>query len=558
MEEKQRRRDKFDDVFDLLSMLVGSNYVTLYDIKAKVTRYSSAIVDMVDLPGEYISDGMYDWMDYIHPEDAAKYEATMGEMLSLRQRTYDLTYRVRLKNGQYNLFRFVGGIIRDEDGNPGMAGGMMVNAGLMENIDRVTVMPNLRGFFEDMGELSRDGQQVLIVLLVGFGRLAHINERYGYGHGSRLLKAVGKTLREQVKDAGSVYRMEGSKFAVVSSKLSLEEMNHLYDGIRHSFKSGIKIDEVWHNLTSYGGIISLSPETDVKDRTMYDCLLHAYAESKRYRHGALVAYNGNNMDKPEVSGSVELVNAVRESMLADYEGFYLLYQPIYAPESSRPIGAEALLRWKNEKYGDVLPQEFLPDIEQDYAFEKLGYWIIRNALQDGRELLDAEEDFVIYINIAPSQLHDPYFADNVAEIADELDFPLSHLSVELTRECRMLDADTVYFFASSLHEKGVRVGLDDFARGNAWLKTFGDITPDYVRFATDVVQDVDKSERDRIILSYLSRMTADCGTEVFVKGIETREIRDALEGLPIRGIQGLLLSAPVYYDEILDLLEEAD
>ncbi len=75
------RKVQFDDVFDIFSMLIGSNYVTAYDTKLQLTRFSPAIVEMLDLPGEYVEDGAYNWLDHVHPEDRILYDNTMKEVL---------------------------------------------------------------------------------------------------------------------------------------------------------------------------------------------------------------------------------------------------------------------------------------------------------------------------------------------------------------------------------------------------------------------------------------------------------------------------------------------
>ena len=149
---------------------------------------------------------------------------------------------------------------------------------------------------------------------------------------------------------------------------------------------------------------------------------------------------------------------------------------------------------------------------------------------------------------------DAYFSDNIVDLAKQTGFRVERLGIELNRECRLHHLDTIQAFTGALRDKGVRVGIDDFARGNAWLKTFGEIEPDYVKFGNGLVKRLGESEKDRVILRNLSEMTAACGAEVFVKGIETREMLDGLDGLPIRGVQGKLLSEPMFFDEVLDRL----
>lgn len=556
----EHRRIFFDDVFDIFSMLIGSNYVTLYDIKEQITRYSPAIVEMLNLPGEYIEDGVYDWMDYIHPEDRDIYESTMGEMLALRQLTYDLSYRVRLKNGEYHLFRLVGGVIRDADGNPSLAGGMMIHSGLIERIDRVTAMRNLNAFLNDLPDAydSVQSPDSLILLLLGFGRLAHINEVYGYSYGSRLLKQVSEIIQELTNGAGELYRMEGSKFALVTTHLQQEEVSGLYQQIRTRLQQGIQTDGIVHNLIVYGGIMSVTEDPSGLERAIYDCLLQSYHESKQYWHGDLVIYTGNHVDDPNVSDSVAMINEIRKNLISDYYGFYLLYQPIFKKNSDCPFAAEVLLRWKHDLYGEVLPEAFIPEIEHDLIFRELGYWILRKSMLDGSELLAADPEFTLFVNVFPGQLDDPYFVNNIEEIAKSAGFPLSHLVIKLTKDCRNLSVESLTAFAADLHGKNIRICIDEFARGNRWLKIYTVISPDYICFSKELIEHLADNEKDQIILSHLVKMIDACNTGVLVPYVETEAIRSILAELPVQGMLGSLLAQPLYYDEVLEYYDSED
>ena len=259
------RRRIFDDIFDNFSMLVGKNYVTLYDSKMQLTRYSPGIVEMVGLPDEFVKDGVYDWSTHIHPEDRGRYEAAMAELIAGRKLTYDLNYRVRLKDGTYSMFRLVGGGIREgDDDYPSIIGGTMINEGLMDNTDRVTVMRNQNGFYDDLLDLDR-GAHSYTVLLIGFGRLSHINEVYGYGYGNQLLKEVGRIVTESAVGR-RCYRMEGSKFAVLAEDATMEEMNALYADIRRALKSGVEAEGVHHNLIACRRPSSLRSNTIMRSR----------------------------------------------------------------------------------------------------------------------------------------------------------------------------------------------------------------------------------------------------------------------------------------------------
>ena len=143
-------RKILDDLFDAFTILGRGNYVSLYDVKGKMTRYSPAAVELFGLPAEYIPDGAYNWADYVHPEDRLRYKKIMDSLIENQTQSYDLTYRTRLKDGSYATLRYIGAVIRDSDGAPELIGGIMINEGLTEATDPVTVLRNQYGFFQDL------------------------------------------------------------------------------------------------------------------------------------------------------------------------------------------------------------------------------------------------------------------------------------------------------------------------------------------------------------------------------------------------------------------------
>ena len=269
----KNRRQYLDDVFDAFSMLVGGNYVTLYDVEAKLTRYSLGAVELFGLPEEYIEDGAFSLADRVHPEDRKRYEATMEELISCEILTYDLNYRVRTNDGNYGLFRFKGAVIRDDEGKPSLVGGVIFNEGIIEHTDAITTLRNRTGFFNDLSAMQAMRQHS-VLLLVGINRMKDINAEYGYGYGNRLLQRIGWVIQECVGNDGIVYRMDGSKFAVMSHSLESEDVEEIYGRIKRSMQSGISVDDVKQNLTVSGGLMSVE-DFDMNERAVYTCLKYA-------------------------------------------------------------------------------------------------------------------------------------------------------------------------------------------------------------------------------------------------------------------------------------------
>ena len=548
---KSTRSEQFDSIFNMYAMLGGADPANLYDVKEQVSRFSPALVELVGLSGEYMSDGAYNWMDHVHPDDRAIYTAAMNGIIACRQQSYDLTYRVRIKDGTYHSFRFVGGVIKDAEGNPDFIGGVMLSNEIAGAVDPITGMRNQRAFFDDLAQ-SADNTAKQNILLIGIGRLNNINEEYGYGHGNDTLTQTGRRIQEMVGQAGTVYRMDGPEFSILSTQLEKSELRDLYEKISGDLYDGIIVNGVSHRLTVFGGLLARSENAELGGKAIYHNLKKACIESEQSKRGELVTVNEIDTNH----NAYAVVEAVLQSMANEFNNFYLLYQPIYGVDTEKPIGAEALLRWKNAKFGEVLPLTFLSEVERESSFIELGYWILRNVMKDGMAFIDSFPDFIICMNVSPRQAHDLYFCERVAEIAAQIGFPLDHLYLEFTRDCRLLKIDTLRAVTVSLHDKGVRVGIDDYGEGNAWLEALKELGADYVKFSDELVRSAAQSDAGQNTVKYLTELAASYNAEVYAKSVESEKAVNVLHSLPVKGMQGRFLSLPVYFDEIIDVLEE--
>ncbi len=78
---------------------------------------------------------MGSWADRLHPDDAKPAFEAFSACLADRtgQRQYDVTYRLKMKDGQYRWFRAVGGVARDASGMAHRACGALIDVDTQKN-----------------------------------------------------------------------------------------------------------------------------------------------------------------------------------------------------------------------------------------------------------------------------------------------------------------------------------------------------------------------------------------------------------------------------------------
>ena len=548
MTKNSEHRKFLDNVFNVFTIVGRGNYVSIYDVKEDVTRFSPAAVDMFGLPDEYIPHGYVEWKNYIHPEDKIQYKRTMDALLEGKVRGYDLAYRTRLKDGSYAVIRYVGATIFDSDGKPEIIGGTMINEGVTAVTDPVTLLRNQYGFFRDLvaaTELKRN----CVVVLCGINRMNSINEEHGYSFGNSVLQQTAWLLQEVAGQEGTVYRMEGAKFAFLTESLSPEEVAVRYEKLRRAAQAGLPVENVRQVLSINGGMIYFDGGT-YDERTIHAALNFVYNESKFYHNGKLVNYNG--AIGRNTHESLELIAEVRNDILMDCENFSLRYQPVFDAKTEKITAMEALLCWHSERFGDVPPSAYVPVLERDFLFEELGYWILRRAMEDGLKLLEKNPALILNVNISPAQIVDDFLFEEIDKILNYVGFPLKNLCFELTQSCRLIEPDILRRIVRALKRKGILCLIDDFGSGVASIDFLRDLAPNFIKLERDYILHIKDRPGNLQIVQHLSELAVDLGTKVCLKGVEDAEIRRTIKDLPITNVQGNFYAEAIQVDEILD------
>ena len=547
-EEAKRR---LDSLFEAFSIVAEETQVFLCNMEYDYSRWSKELVETFGLPSEYMYDAGLIWERHIHPDDRKAYREGLEDIFSGKQLGHDMQYRAKRLNGEYDICTCRGIVIVDESGKPFYFGGAIRNHSQRNHIDTLTGLRSQYGFFDDLKSYIHNKVPIRIGM-AGVGKLAEINEVYGYHIGNMILQHVGRYLMEHVTNRGGSYRLDGSRFAIISSSLDEKQLAQSYEDMREHFRKGIKLDNLNIILELNAGMLSLN-DFNVDDQTVYSCLNMAYEESKLNKHGDLVTFR--NELTTESRKRLEMLHKIRASIAKDFSGFYLVYQPVVDAATEKLIGAEALLRWRNEEYGTVPPDIFIPFLEKDPLFPKLGEWIMETALRDAQKVMEYVPGFVINVNLSYAQMEKADFTDIVWNTVWRTGFPQEQLCLEVTERCRLLDMELLKNVIVTLRAGGIRIALDDFGTGFSSVGLVKNLPFDTIKIDRSFVQNIEQDEREKSLLNNFTDMASTYGAKVCVEGIETSGMCDIIRDYSVHSFQGYYYSKPLSIDEFMSRVE---
>ena len=539
---------KLDSLYGAFAIMANGAYTYLTDIKHNYSRWSKEAVDYFGLPSEYMENAGDVWMENVHPDDRATYAASIKELFGGKVSEHNLQYRARTKDGKYIVCTCRGVVIRDENGEPDYFGGTIKNNDTLSYIDDISNFRSLYGFLEDLQSAQWKGESIQIMLL-GINEFSRLNDIYGYTFGNRVLQEFAKMIDTEAHGMGEWYRMDGTKFAIVCKKSSVDDLKNLYKRIQYNSIHDFEVDGNRIVLSFVAGAINLD-SLEVSAETVYSCLRFAYYESKNNHLGELFVLKNNVNDDKRFA--IERINVIRNSIVNNCEGFFLCYQPIVDATTEKIIGAEALIRWKNDEYGVVPPVQFVDVLEQDNLFPELGKWILRTALVDAKKFLARYPGFIVNVNLSYTQLEKSDFVEDVLAILDEVNFPPQNLCLEITERCRLLDMGLLKDIFTRLRKHGIKVALDDFGTGFSSIGVLRELPVTTVKIDRSFVMNIEKNNSDQNTVRFISELADSFSSSVTAEGIETPEMREFLLRFKIKSLQGFYYSKPLPMDEFMD------
>ena len=539
---------KLDSLYKAFAIMANGAYTYLTDIKRNYSRWSKEAVEYFGLPDEYMENAGDVWMENVHPDDRATYAASIKELFGGKTSEHNLQYRARTKDGKYIVCTCRGVVIRDEHGEPDYFGGTIRNNDTLSYFDDISNFRSLYGFLEDLQSTLWKGDDIQI-MLIGINEFSRLNDIYGYTFGNRVLQEFSKMIDTEAHGMGEWYRMDGTKFAIVCKKASVDDLKNLYKRIQYNSIHDFMVDGNRVVLSFVAGAINLD-SLGVSSETVYSCLRFAYYESKNNHLGELFVLKNNVSDDKRFA--IERINVIRNSIVNNCEGFFLCYQPIVDATTEKIIGAEALIRWKNDEYGVVPPVQFVDVLEQDNLFPELGKWILRTALVDAKKFLARYPGFIVNVNLSYTQLEKSDFVEDVLAIIEDVNFPPQNLCLEITERCRLLDMGLLKDIFTRLRKHGIKVALDDFGTGFSSIGVLRELPVTTVKIDRSFVMNIEKNNSDQNTVRFISELADSFSSSVTAEGIETPEMREFLLRFKIKSLQGFYYSKPLPIDEFMD------
>jgi diguanylate cyclase (GGDEF)-like protein/PAS domain S-box-containing protein len=419
--------------------------------------------------------------------------------------------------------------------------------------DILTGLPN-RKLFKDLlrKELAkaRRNKRSLAIMFIDLDRFKVINDTLGHSVGDELLKVIAQRLKNVVRESDVLCRFGGDEFTILIPEVIDPRNVAVIAGKINKILSEVLMlgnDEIY--ITASVGI-SIFPSNGLDMETLIrnaDCAMY---QAKKQGKNTYQFYN------PSIDvGSLEklsLETSLRKSLRQ--KEFLLYYQPQIDLNNGTVIGAEALLRWKNNN-GSISPKQMISLAEEMNLIIPLGEWILRTACE--QNVMWREKGVPqgrMAVNVSMIQFRRKNFVKMLNRIIEETGVNPSDLELELTESIIMHDIDYTNSVMGELKSLGIGLSIDDFGTGYSSLNYLKHLPLDRLKIDQSFIGALTTSPNDYAICKAIIVMAHSLDLKVVAEGIENDRQLAFLHTLHCDEAQGYLFSKPLPEEEILPLM----
>jgi EAL domain-containing protein (putative c-di-GMP-specific phosphodiesterase class I) len=261
--------------------------------------------------------------------------------------------------------------------------------------------------------------------------------------------------------------------------------------------------------------------------------------------------------QPEMHRAVESHFELRMDLrlAVERDEFFLVYQPIFEIDANTVVGVEALLRWQHPIRGAVMPNEFIPILEESGLILPVGSQVLHLACQQASWWRKAGYDLSMSVNLSPRQLDSPGIVSQIAEALQASGLSPDHLVVEIKENILMGDPVSTAERIFQLKALGIGVAIDGFGSGYSSLAYVRKSPVDILKIDRSFIASVTSLERSSALIHSLVQLGKSLGLVTVAEGIEERHQLERLRDELCDTGQGFLYAKPFSPQELEVFLE---
>ena len=395
-----------------------------------------------------------------------------------------------------------------------------------------------------------------VVFLIDLDHFKNINESLGHSLGDQLLQAVAQRIAKNITNQCILSRIGGDEFVVICESVNTpSEASVMAQKIIAISKEPFVLNNNELFISASVGIC-LFPRAGNSVEEIMRNADSALSKAKASGRETFAFYSSELT--AQAFQRIRIASELHHALESE-GGLLVYYQPIYAMDTKKLVGCEALVRWSHAERGLIAPNEFIPIAEENGLIRLIDEWVLHQACSQMHEWLSAGVDLkFIAVNISSRSLSQDTLALQVADTLHNTQLAAKYLELEVTESAIMEDPKTADIVLRQLRDMGVRIAVDDFGTGYSSLARLRSLTLDKLKIDQSFISNLLDAKEDQAIICAILALGASIGVEVQAEGIETAEQLEFLQTHNCPLGQGYFFGRPMPTADFESLISNSD
>lgn len=392
-----------------------------------------------------------------------------------------------------------------------------------------------------IAQSKRSAKQMAICYL-DLDSFKPVNDQFGHDAGDELLVVISQRIKECLRAGDTVARIGGDEFVLLLLELtSSSECEAVLERTLKAVAEPIVIQGHPIGVSASLGF-TLYPNDDADVDTL---LRHADQAMYSAKQHGKNRYQMFDSEKERIARSYGEMQVSIETALRNQE-LVLHYQPKVNMRLGKVLGAEALIRWQHTQRGLLLPDKFLPAIEDTDLIVTLGEWVMAAALTQIEIWQSQGLQIKISVNVAPRHLLQDDFVDTLKTLFAAHPSLAPHcLELEILESAGLEDIGRVCQVMQACQAMGVTFALDDFGTGYSSLTYLKALPAETLKIDQSFIRDILNDPDDLAIVEGIIKLSGTFRRQVVAEGVESVEHGVLLQQLGCDLAQGFGIAQPM-------------
>jgi diguanylate cyclase (GGDEF)-like protein len=416
------------------------------------------------------------------------------------------------------------------------------------NTDPGTGLANRRELMRSLGEML-EARTPGVLLLLDLDHFKRVNDLHGHAAGDRLLLTVAEALQKSAPATACCARMGGDEFAMLFAAIHDSDAEKVAKAVQQCLAAPVFVEGAQLQASASIGLARLETR-DNEEGALRRSDVALYAAKRGGRNA--FAWFDEQLEL-ELTDRLKLEENIR---LGIRKGDFVPYfQPLIDLNSQEIVGFEALARWRAADGSMMDAEHFIEAAERTGLIGPLTLRVMEQAMNEAR---DWPAHLKLAVNVSPIQFRDPTLAEQILKLLSSTGFPANRLEIEITEGSLLEDREQVLTIIESLKNVGVRISLDDFGTGYASLAQVNRLPLDRIKIDKSFITTIVKSQRTAEIVNTIAALGHTLDVPISAEGVESEQIRAALEQYGCSEAQGWLFGRAVSGDAVRTFLRMSE